>query len=359
MKKLCYILIVALFACLLLIFSSTAINAATDAMKLCARSLVPSLFPFFVCSNLLVNLGGAYFLSKLFSPLMIPLFGLNGSCSLALIMGYISGYPVGAKTAADLYLNGSCLKYEAEKMLAYCNNCGPMFIIGALGSGMLGDSSVGLMLYISHIISSVIVAFIFRGKSPCRYKVISAPSERQNISFGELFSQAISSSVSLTLTVCGFVILFGIAVSFAESLGVISALSSLGIDYSVCKSMFYGLFECSGGCREIVSAIKSPIACYMLLSSVLAWSGISVHLQVLGIIKKAKLSPKLYFKGKALMAIISPVITMFLYGFKCGKFSDYSLIRLLIFLSVVIFVIAKIILLIKRFYFKYSAQPPR
>ncbi len=359
MKKIICILPVAIFTCLLLFFSSSALNVAADSMKLCAESIVPSLFPFFVCSNLLVNLGTANILSKLFSPFMRPLFGLNGSCSLALIMGYISGYPVGAKTVADLYSNGSCLKHEAEKMLAYCNNCGPMFIIGALGSGMLGDANAGAMLYLSHILSSLVVAFILRTSSPCRYKVISTPLENSGIGFGELFTSAVSSSISLTLTVCGYVILFGLSVSFIESLGVINALSSLGIDYSVCKSLVYGLIECSGGCKEVISAIKTPLVRYMLLSSVIAWSGISVHMQVLGIIKKAKLSPKLYFKGKALMAIISPVITMFIYLIKNGRISVFLLIQLVVIISAAVFTMVKIVFLLRKFYFKYSAEPPR
>lgn len=345
MKQLHYILPVAVFAVLLLIFPSASIGAARDAMKLCADSLIPSLFPFFVCSNLLVNFGAADILSKLLTPIARPFFGLNGSCSLAIIMGYISGYPVGAKTAADLYTNGLCLKHEAEKLLSFCNNCGPMFIIGAVGSGMLRDTSAGIMLYISHILSSLSVALIMRSSTLCRYPAISAPSGKSSAGFGETFSDAISSSVILTLTVCGFVIFFGIVVSFIEKAGIVNALSSLGIDYSLCKSVIYGFFECSGGCKSVISATDSPLLQYMLLSSVMAWSGISVHLQVLGIIKKAKLSPKLYFKGKVLMAIISPVVTMFLYGLKSGKIPVAPFIRIVILLSVAVFAVIKTVAL--------------
>lgn len=359
MKYSRFIIPAAVYTLLLVCFSSVSLDAAKAALKLCADSLLPSLFPFFVCSSILINLGAADIFSKLLTPLMKPLFGLGGSCSLAMIMGYISGYPVGAKTATDLYLDGSCTKAEAEKLLAFCNNSGPMFIIGALGSGMLGNSGAGALIYLSHVLSSLSVALIIR--SVPSYPVLRGKSSgKENVdSFGEILTQSVSSSAQLTFTVCGFVVIFGILISFIESLGIINALSSLGLSYDLCKAIIYGFFECSGGCASVINAIRSPLARYMLLSAVVAWSGISVHLQVLGIIKKAKLSPKLYFKGKVLMAIISPVITFLLYGFSRGSIHTAPLIRIVILFILTVFVVLKILSVLKRLYFKYSPLPPK
>ena len=307
---------------------------------------------------MLVYSGAAEKISKLLTPLMKPLFGLGGSSSLAMIMGYISGYPVGAKTAADLYLSGDCSKAEAEKVLSFCNNSGPMFVIGALGSGMLKNTSIGVMLYISHIISSLIVAFIMRPVPACpinRKKIL----QTKKTSLGEAFSDAVSSSALLTFNVCGFVIMFAILISFIESIGMFNALSSLGIDYYLCKSVIYGFTECSGGCNAIAATFPSSLTSYMLLSSVISWSGLCVHMQVLGIIRKAKLSPKLYFKGKVLSAIISPFITMFLYGFKTGRLTPLPFIRIIIFFAAGIFATYKILYVLKHFYSKYCAHPPR
>lgn len=358
MKQKYFIVPVAIFTFLLIFFSAASIDTAKSALKLCADSLIPSLFPFFVCSSLLTDLDAATLLSKFLNPIMKPFFGLSGPCSLAIIMGYISGYPIGAKTAADLYISGSCSKDEAEKMLAYCNNSGPMFIIGALGSSMLKNTGAGAMIYLSHILSSLSVAFIMRNASS--YRALPKPAVKQKSgSFGEMFTESVSSSAILTLTVCGFVIIFALLISFIEQLGIIEAICSLGMDYSLCKSVIYGLLECSGGCAAVVSAVKNPVVQYMLLSSVLAWSGVSVHLQVLGIIKKAKLSPKLYFKGKTLMAIISPVITFFLYSFKSKNVGLIPLLYVLFLFIITLFSILKICSLLKRIYFKYSALPPR
>ncbi len=305
----------AIYTLLLLIFSNEVILAARHALSLCYMSLIPSLFPFFICSKLLLETGGVHIFSKLFSKIMKPLFGLSGESSVAMIVGFISGYPIGAKTATDLFISGNITKSEAEKLLAFCNNCGPMFIIGSVGTTLLSNSKDGLLLYLSHIISSFCVA-IFMRNIPCTTKSTKRKQSGYDSSFGEAFSDAISTSVTSMLKICGFVLFFAILMSFIEMMGIIKAISSLGLDYTLIKTLFYGFFECAGGCVAASNLKFNKILVYMLLSSILCWSGISVHLQVLGIIKKAKLSPKLYFKGKALMAIISPVITYIVFNFK-------------------------------------------
>lgn len=350
---------VIVYTFLLLLFSSPSIQSSKAALDLCARSLIPSLFPFFVCSNLLINLGGARLFSNLLTPLMRPLFGLGGSCGLPMLLGYISGYPIGAKTAADLYLTGGCTKSEAEKLLAFCNNSGPMFIIGAVGSGMLGNRHFGFILYFSHILSSLIVALCMR---PLPVTVHHSGKSDPSVStsgFGEVFTSAISSAVLLTLNVCGFVIMFATVISFADSLGFIDALASLGLDPSLSRAIIYGFFECSGGCSAAIMSVKSPLLLLMLLSAVIAWSGISVHLQVLGIIKKAKLSPKLYFKGKALMAIISPLITFIIYSVSVSGINPLPVVKMTILVSIAYFAIYKITAIIKQLHSRYAALPPK
>ena len=94
----------ALIFCLmaLLFLPDIGAQAARDALALCAQTVIPSLFPFFVLSSLLVSCGAADTLSHLLSPLMRPLFGLSGTGAAALGLGLCGGYPVGARTAAAL-----------------------------------------------------------------------------------------------------------------------------------------------------------------------------------------------------------------------------------------------------------------
>jgi len=80
----------------------------------------------------------------------------------ALILGIISGYPVGAKTVANLKENGLCSDIEAERLIAFTNNSGPLFIIGTVGLGIFLDVKIGFLLLLIHILASLTVGFIFR-----------------------------------------------------------------------------------------------------------------------------------------------------------------------------------------------------
>ena len=116
----------------LLLYPQASMEAARTGLQLCGNVIVPSLFPFFVLSSLVVELGLAGHLGRLLEGVMRPLFRVNGACASAFALGFIGGYPVGAKTAISLYQNGMCTKTEAERLLAFCNNSGPAFILGVV-----------------------------------------------------------------------------------------------------------------------------------------------------------------------------------------------------------------------------------
>ena len=124
--------------------------------------IVPSLFPFFILSTLVVDLGLAAQLGRAMEKIMRPLFRVDGSCAAAVALGFIGGYPVGARTALQLYQQGQCSKTEAERLLAFCNNSGPAFILGVVGAGIFGDGRVGFLLYLTHALASLMVGLLFR-----------------------------------------------------------------------------------------------------------------------------------------------------------------------------------------------------
>ena len=304
------IFIVAAFAVGILINPVGAVMSAKDALVSCANSVVPSLFPFFVCSKMLIEMGAADKLGRLLSPVMKPLFGVGGDGALAFVLGILSGYPVGASAATDLVKNGGVTKSEAEKLLGYCNNSGPLFILGTLGAGLLGNVALGWILYASHIMSALTIAFLMR-TVPCEIST----AKRNNLSlpdkhFGEIMADAVGGGAQSVFAVCGFVIIFAILADSLESFGIFRLFSFVGMDYNVCKVFVLGFLEPVGGCVFAAKMfLNSPVVRGIVLSMVLGWSGISVHLQVLGIIKKEGLSAKYYFLGKSGMAVVSPIYT--------------------------------------------------
>ena len=116
--------------------ASSAIRYASDAIDLCLEMIVPTLFPFFICSGILIYSGFCELLAKAFQFCMYPLFRISPVGSSAFILGIVSGYPLGAVTAGELYADNYISKTEAERLLAFCNNSGPLFILGSVGGSV-------------------------------------------------------------------------------------------------------------------------------------------------------------------------------------------------------------------------------
>ena len=146
---------------------------AAGALALCAGTVIPSLFPFMAVAGMLVRLGFGQWLAPYTAGLTAPLFRLPGCAGSALLLGLVGGYPIGAKTAADLYRENLVSREEAERLLAFCNNSGPAFIIGAVGSGVFGSVKIGLLLYAVHIFSALAAGLFFRNRYPFFMRVMT------------------------------------------------------------------------------------------------------------------------------------------------------------------------------------------
>lgn len=126
-----------LFIIGLVVFSNSNLIAAKTGLKLWFNNVVPSLFPFFIATHLLSHTDIIQFISNYCNCFMRPLFNVPGECAYAFILGLISGYPIGAKIVTDLRNNNLCTKDEAERMLCFTNNSGPLFIIGTVRNNFI------------------------------------------------------------------------------------------------------------------------------------------------------------------------------------------------------------------------------
>ncbi len=301
----------------LMAFPSRMVDAAREGVELCFNVLIPSLFPFFVISSLTVELGMAERLGSLFSGVMGPMFNVGGECASALILGFIGGYPVGARTVISLYEEGRCSKAEAERMLAFSNNSGPAFIFGVVGAGIFLSSAVGLILYLTHITASILVGLLFRswGGRGTGGRLPRPPAARAG--FPAAFVKAVSSSFTSCLGICGFVIFFTVFTRLLFVSGVLeaaagvlgAALGFMGLDEAWAERLLTGLIELTGGVwslREVSSELTASVS---MAAFMLGWAGLSVHCQVLSFLSSTGLSARSYILGKLLHAALSAALS--------------------------------------------------
>ena len=320
LKKNILPIIFILFLFCLIVFSSTNLYATKSGLSLWANSVVPSLFPFLVATELLSYTNVVNFISKKLDRLMRPIFNMPGCAAYPLILGMLSGYPVGAKTVCHIYKEGLCTKREAELMLAYTNNSGPLFIIGTVGISMFGSSTIGLILLFTHILASVSVGIIFSKKIGSKYKELNKDYVKvtyKNVSFsnlGEVLSNSIINSIKTVLMIGGFVVIFSVIISILKNSGILNMLtqilSPLFSNSCFVSGTLSGIIELTNGlytiCNIHVKAISTNI---LICAFLLGFGGFSVMLQILSVVSKEKLSIKPYIIGKILQAILATMYT--------------------------------------------------
>ncbi len=296
-----------------------AIEGAKSGLSLCFNVIIPSLFPFFVLSSLVVDLGLAARLGRLMEPVMRPLFRVSGSCASAVALGFIGGYPIGARTALQLYQQGLCTKTEAERLLAFCNNSGPAFILGVVGAGIFGDSRVGFLLYLTHALASLLVGLLFRfyGQDR-RTSEVRHTKPIETVTLSSAFTKSVTTSLQNTLNICSFVVFFSVVLQLLTSYGVLSEVANLlslfGFEPEWAHRLVAGLLELSSGVSSLSGGGKF-VGLASMAAFMLGWAGLSVHCQVLSFLVDSGLSAKVYIAGKLCHGLLAAGLTALLTRF--------------------------------------------
>ena len=269
-------------------------DSVAEALDLCARSVVPSLFPFLVASSALLALGFGELAAPWLAGLMEPLFRVPGAGSAALVLGLVGGYPIGAKTAADLYRENLVSREEAERLLAFCNNSNPVFLISVLG---------GVWLWLIHVLSALLTGLVFRGsgKSASRQELTRRPPFRA-VSFAEAFTGAVRSSLAGILSVCAFVVFFYVLAQPLTAMG-----GRLGAVLVAALELF-----------SLTPLLTADAFGFLLAAAAAGWGGLSVLCQTLAVLEGSGLRLRNCFLGKVVQSAFSLLLAALLVGYVLG-----------------------------------------
>lgn len=272
----------------LILDSKIAIAGASDGIEICLRTVIPSLFPFFVLSILLTSTVSGSNIA-VFRPLE-KLCGIPEGAGHMLLIGLLGGYPVGAQTVALAYNNKDLSKQEAHRLLGFCNNAGPAFIFGVAGSLFTSRTTV-FLLWIIHVVSSLIVAAILPGKTIRKCTI----REVQPISL----SQAMSKSIRILAGVCGWIILFRIVIAFLNRW-------LLWMLPEEARLLTIGAMELANGCSFLMQTQSEAIR-FRICSVILAFGGLCVGMQTATVTRR--LGTGWYFPGKILQTVFSYLLS--------------------------------------------------
>ena len=314
-------------------------------LNICYLVIIPVIFPFLAFSKMFINSSLFIFLGRVLNKPARILFGISGEYANAFLIGAIAGFPVGAKTVKEVYLLNQNInsKNEAERTLAFCNNCSISFAVSVVGITVFNSFIIGLVLFcvqiFSAIITGVVIRFLFEINNPTKQTKTNKQINAAEVNFAEVISE----SVNGILNVCGTVLFFFIVTNITfEFLKITPFISDLldSQKYAVfsgsVKSAISGIFEISSGIYSLVD-FNIPMDYKLILSSIiLSWSGISVHFQIIYTLKSNKLSElslKPYFTGKIIHVIISMITTAVIF-----KFFQTRIIAIAVFAGITLFI---------------------
>ena len=251
--------------------------------------MIPSLLPFIILSNMLIESGFTELLSHVLSRPVKFLFNVSGNCASAILLGCIAGFPIGAKCAAALYEKGQCDKAEVERMLPYCNNAGAAFVIGTIGIGIFNDYKTGVMIYAVQIISAVICGVIL---SFPRHKITEYVKSGNSSPLS--ISKAIINAGMSMISICGHICFFSFILSV-----ILKFISGVTTDPYVI-TFIRGVFELTSGLNNLAS-----LPCGAAIAGLFCgWSGVAVHAQISSFVTPYGISMKYCVLGKILQGTL-------------------------------------------------------
>lgn len=313
----------------MLIWPRETYLGARYGLELWAFVLVPSLLPFFIAADILINLGIVNMLGVLLEPVMRPIFNLPGSASFVLSMGFTSGFPMGAVLTRRLYEDNICTREECTRLVAFTNNSSPLFILAAVSVGMFNDMELGIILMAAHYCSNTILGIILglsaptmrqetriQGNIVVRSILSLLRSQRKRKPWGQLFGDSIRLGIKNIFLVGGFVLIYSVLIKLLQTSGILPPitlafgrfLALLGFDSALSNAFTLGFLEMTLGLKELSKCVVPLQETAVAASIILAWSGLSIQSQVVSVLSGSGISTAKYHLGRPLQGIIAAVL---------------------------------------------------
>jgi sporulation integral membrane protein YlbJ len=297
--------------------SDTILESVNFSFNIFINNIFPSLFPFFVLSEILINYGFVELIGELFKPIMYKMFRINGKCAFIFIMSIISGFPSSAKYTRELHLKGLINEHEATKILTFSHFSNPLFIMGTISLLFLNNKEVGFLILICHYVSNLILGLLFRNYHPSKKEeekislkraIINMHNKRINNdkNFGQIITNSLLNSINTLLLILGVVTMFLVMTTIIDN--------NININnYS--QSILNGFVEMTQGLKY-VSLLNIPLKLKSVLSTmIISFGGLSVHMQVISILSDTKIKYLPFLTARIMHGFISSFLVYILFDF--------------------------------------------
>lgn len=304
MKKIFFLSTLCVLFSFLLIFPSQSLEASKTGLLLWFDTLLPTLLPFLILSQMILKTDLIFCVQKIFAPVFQKLFHCSAGGAFCILCGFLCGYPVGARLIALQLQEGRLSLTESQYLLSFCNNVSPMFCISYGIFYAIGAKQVLPYLLIIYG-SALLFGLLNHPKKISDGDFVPAVKKQQTSSPENLFQLidvCIIDSFSIMIKLCGYLILF----SVLNTALLMLLPQNTG---SITACLVSAVLEITSGLskvRTLPTGILRSAICIFSLS----FGGLCCIFQTNSIIHDTKLSLKTYILHKLLTAVLA----LFLFG---------------------------------------------
>lgn len=291
---------IILMGFLLLCYPEAATEGVKKGISVCINTLIPTLFPFMLLSQFAVGIKMFNTNSKILSRIFYMLFRLPPSTLPIIVFSFIGGFPLGALLIKSAYEKGEISLSQGQRMLLFCVIPGPSFAVTTVGYALYGSEKIGMIVYASSVLASLIIGFLSRflceDEEVCESKQFTTMKVRYSTALGE----SVNLSVKGIVNICVWVVVFS-CVGELVRMFVISPKMS---DFILMIS------EVTNGVYRAAYSYSLPIVC-----AVIGFSGFCLHIQVIPSIIRLKLRYRYFLVARIIAAAFNCIICYLLMDF--------------------------------------------
>ncbi len=281
---------------------------AFEGLTQWSTRMVPTLFPFMVLSSLMIYSGADKQLGKILSYILKPFLKLTDYGIYAATMGFLCGFPMGAKVVSELYIARKITAREAQLLIAFCNNIGTAYFLGLILPilHILGYHSTIPFLFGMYgipFLYGVLLSYRYMNENKIPVTQQNTKTECMNSSTAELLSKVCMDNIQAILLLGGYV-------TFINAFRVIFD----------CLPMTHNMAAVLGCFLEIISGIPNIYSSGLIAASKMFWimsclsfNGISCMIQAGSFLEKAKLPVGHYILHKLILTGISMIYYFLLF----------------------------------------------
>lgn len=273
------------------------------SLNIWVNTLIPSMFPFFIISDILINYQITSYIPKPLKKIFSKIFNTSEEIISIFFLSLLSGFPSGARNIRTIYDKKLITTKEATLALAFTHFANPLFVLSTVAVLFLGNEKYGYLILISHYLGNIIIGILLRNHNTT-FNTNYNLSINKSQSFSTILIKAIKSSIDTLLLILGTLTCFLIVSSLIiNKINVSSYLASI----------IKGILEMTMGLKSI-SILTIPDIYKVVISTMfISFGGLAVHMQVVSQLVDTDISYDIFFIFRIIHSIISGILAYILF----------------------------------------------